>query len=196
MKIQSIKITTTKTKKEAEYEEESSADKQGDSLTIKELHIRYQQVGTFSDTINDIHQNDDDMKIAVIEDIRQTLLKSMYPLPHYCKMVAWILIILLSFVAAIFAIFYGLYFDLHYTEVTNSNNINIESGLYNESGWNNSINLQIEDSLSDQWFAEQESELEASNSASYGGSDSESWLLSIFQSLLLSLLLWQPLGYI
>merc|ERR1719414_2925768 len=31
------------------------------------------------------------------------------------------------------------------------------------------------------------------NGSSYGGSDSESWLLSLFQSLMLSLVLWQPL---
>ena len=59
---------------------------------------------TFSNKIADIHQNNAQHKMEIIDEIRRTLLKSMYPLPNYCKKIAWIIIILWSAAAVFVAI--------------------------------------------------------------------------------------------
>merc|ERR1712048_77811 len=58
---------------------------------------------------------------------------------------------------------------------------------------NVSMDLQIENDASMRLFEEKQNMLAMYNSASYAGSDAQSWLLSIAQSLVTSLLLWQPL---
>ena len=160
---------------------------------IPDLAKQATRMVTFSSKISDIHQNNRQHKIDVIEEIRKTLLKEMHPLPHICKKVAWIIIILWSAAASFIAIVYGLDFDLKYDASPNQDNLNVIEGKYDEECWNNTMNLRIEDELSQQMFNEQQLEIEEQNASTYGGSDSGSWLLSVGQSLLASLLLWQPI---
>ena len=74
---------------------------------------------------------------------------------------------------------------------TNDDNPNAD--MYATDCWNSSLQLRIENALSLDDFEEQYEEQEEMNGSSYGGSDSASWLISLGQSLLLSLILWQPL---
>ena len=94
--------------------------------------------------------------------------------------------------ACICAIVYGLSFDILYKKQINTKNSNYD--IYkNETCWNNTLKLRIENLLSEDAFNRKQIERELQNSSSYGGSDSISWLLSILQSLITSLILWQPL---
>lgn len=68
--------------------------------------------------------------------------------------------------------------------------------MYESGCWNSSLHLRIENALSEDYFDAKYTETDELNSGSYGGSDSRSWLLSLGQSLTLSLLLWQPLTYV
>eukprot|EP01083_Nonionella_stella_P272864 925501_1 len=48
------------------------------------------------------------------ERIRKQLIKSEYPLPHYCKKVAWCLLIVWCIICCAAILFYGAHFDLTY----------------------------------------------------------------------------------
>ncbi len=141
------------------------------------------------------HEKEESYKIMVVSEVRKLIFEDMFPFPNIFKTIAWIIIILWSIGACITALVYGLSFDLTFDDnpPINSNNENIRSGLYEEECWNNSMALRRESALSTELFESSKLELSEWNAGSYGGSDSKSWLLSIFQSLLLSLILWQPL---
>eukprot|EP01083_Nonionella_stella_P127458 386058_1 len=131
-------------------------------------------------------------KIRAAADIRSVLFDKMFPLSYGFKKVGWIVLIIWSLTACICAVVYGLKFDLEARAIDNRNNPNL--ALYqNDECWNNTLALQIEDRLSQQVFMEDYMEQQAKNESSYGGGDAKSWLISIFESLLTSLLLWQPL---
>ena len=86
---------------------------------------------------------------------------------------------------------FGLSFDLDVE--ASPNTANQFSTMYAEDCWNISLLLRIENGLSEDYFTEQSLERQQWNESSYGGSDAASWLLSLAQALLLSLILWQPL---
>jgi len=102
------------------------------------------------------------------------------------------LLIIISIIACLSAIVYGLSFDLSVSETENEDNSNSE--LYNTDCWDTSLQLRLENALSVQLLESAEDEQDELNSSSYGGSDAMSWLLSLFQSVMLSLFLWQPLA--
>ena len=85
-------------------------------------------------------------------------------------------------------------FDVSVSQEANQQNENFD--LYQADCWNSSLSLRIENALSIDYFNEAYAEREQQNASSYGGSDAGSWLLSLGQSLLLSLFLWQPLTYV
>ena len=99
-----------------------------------------------------------------------------------------------SLAACFIAIVYGLSFDMEAAAAANEDNPNAD--MYSTDCWNSSLNLRIENALSLDEFTEEYEEQNEMNSSSYAGSDSASWLLSLGQSLLLSLILWQPLTYV
>ena len=88
-------------------------------------------------------------------------------------------------------IIYGLSFDLSVSESVNTKNANYD--LYESGCWNTSLELRIENALSDEYFDAEYLEREEMNEISYGGSDAGSWLLSLGLQLVLSMVLWQPL---
>ena len=153
------------------------------------------QMNTFGKRVQQMyHEKEDqqDMKIRAVQDIRRVIFESMYPYPRWMKAVGWIILIIWCITTCIIAIVYGLSFDIDMTSEVNTENVNYEF-YSNESCWNRSVYLEIEDTLSRQWV---ESEMESwnlLNAGSYGGSDSVSWIISVFQALAASLILWQPL---
>ena len=77
------------------------------------------------------------------------------------------------------------------TSSDNEDNANYE--LYESGCWNTSLQLRIENELSVGYFGDEFQAAQEANSASYAGSDAGSWLLSLGQSLVLSMVLWQPM---
>eukprot|EP01083_Nonionella_stella_P049576 132036_1 len=143
-------------------------------------------ISIFNEQIEKLYDQDIyEHKIQAISDIRKALFDTMFPLPHAFKRVGWIVLIIWSLAACITAIVYGFKFDIEARA--------IELYQNGDNCWNNTLALRIENRLSQQAFAKDYTEQQAKNASGYGGSDAESWLVSIFQSLLTSLLLWQPL---
>jgi len=136
--------------------------------------------------------SDEAQKLLAVSNIRQFVYDSMFPLPYACRAVTWTLIVVWSAAACIMAIVYGLQFDtLYAAQGLNEDNPNYE--LYKSDCWNTSLQLQMESAATEQDFVRLNDEQAAANASSYAGGDSASWLLSILQSLLTSLLVWQPL---
>eukprot|EP01084_Bolivina_argentea_P256747 432385_1 len=176
---------------EFEEEEESNNLEQNNHLDVEEFVSQLTKkddltMGMISQEIEMLYGNNEENKIAAISQIRKVLFASMFPLPYKCKNIAWIIIIIWSITACITAIVYGLSFDINYMKKG-------ENELYDEECWNKTLKLQIESILSETDFDTKYVQHKIKNTSSYGGSDSSSWLLSIFQSLMTSLILWQPL---
>eukprot|EP01083_Nonionella_stella_P116509 346218_1 len=131
-------------------------------------------------------------KVKAVSEIRMYLFNKAFPLPRKCKKIAWTVVILWSIAATIITIIYGLSFDLEMEAEENHQNPNVAL-IESSDCWNSTLNWQVEERLSKEKFLQDSMKQEALNAASYGGSDSSSWIVSIFQSLLQSLLVWDPL---
>eukprot|EP01083_Nonionella_stella_P172283 590697_1 len=160
----------------------------GEFMQRSDLTIR-----TFNAQITTLYdQENQEHKIRAISDIRKALFDKMFPLSHTFKTVGWIVLILWSLAACVTAIVYGFKFDIEARAIENTENSN--HVLYqNNDCWNTTLALRIEADLSKEKFLNDYVEQEVKNASSYAGGDAKSWLLSIFQSLLTSLILWQPL---
>ena len=126
-----------------------------------------------------------------VSDIRMELYRKKYKYSPYCREVAWCILLMFAIFCCFTAILFGLSFDLHVESSRNRNNPNAD--LYASDCWTTSLHLRIEDDLSVDYFDAVYAKREELNGSSYGGSDARSWLLSLGQSLLLSLFFWQPL---
>eukprot|EP01083_Nonionella_stella_P173732 600142_1 len=181
---------------EESKEEESDGDKPWKDFDMKEFLTKVQKenwsIGRFDAHLGKYYdRNNNEHKIRAMSSIRKILLEQMYPWPHRFKKIGWIMLIVWTLAAVVIAIMYGLSFDMAVTEEANPDNPN--AALYAGDCWNTTLALQIEAGLSKKSFVNAFNAQQAENQASYAGSDSASWLLSIFQSLFQSMLLWQPL---
>merc|ERR1719242_1267150 len=124
-------------------------------------------------------------KLALVENVRLVLYHSLYPLPRYCKKVAWIVLLLWSLSCAFVAIVYGLQFDLMYDE---------ESEWLGDC-WQNFKQNVISRQLSLEYIRQLQDQLSPDRPDNFPGASTSSlsFLISLGQSILLSLLLWQPL---
>jgi len=136
--------------------------------------------------------NDESKKILTVSNIRRLIFDDLFPLPNKCKKVAWIALIVWSIAACVTAMVYGLQFDALYDSRLNPENVNYEE-YATDPCWDNNLYLHLEAEKSDAQFAALNVQQNIENESSYGGGDAQSWLLSVFQSLLTSLVLWQPL---
>ena len=161
------------------------------TLAIRKMTKTISKIGIFNLAIKDIHRNEDDSKIKVVSDVRKSLFNQTHPFPNKCKRYTWILLILWTIAAAIIAVAYGLLFDAPYSKRYNKNIDNY--GLYQRPCWNNSMALQMEYNVSLIDFNSKQQILMNEYGNTYAGNETQSWLLSIFQSLITSLILWQPL---
>lgn len=50
----------------------------------------------------------DHERLQEIQKVREELFNEMYPLPHVCKEIAWVILLILSVAACLAAIVYGL----------------------------------------------------------------------------------------
>eukprot|EP01083_Nonionella_stella_P308653 1089990_1 len=129
--------------------------------------------------------------VKAVSEIRLYLFNKRFPLPHKCKKIAWTILILWSIAATVITIIYGLSFDLEMEAEADPANPNVAL-IEAMDCWNSTLSLQLEDRLSREKFLQDSMRQDVLNAASYGGSDSTSWLVSIFQSLLQSMLVWNP----
>jgi len=135
---------------------------------------------------------DRNRQIRSLDDIRQVLYDRLYPLPYWSRYIGWIIIVLWSIAAIVVAIVYGIQFDQNLDSELDPNNPNYD--LYaNSECWNTTLALQLEAEASKLDFERQAQDVAEKEAGSYAGGDSPSWLLSVTQSLLTSLIVWQPL---
>eukprot|EP01084_Bolivina_argentea_P105219 188357_1 len=149
--------------------------------------------------INEVNEmlTDTGSKLEVVRlthEVRQAIFKQNYPLHSKCKKVAWILLIVWTIGTIIIALLYGIQFDLLYDSVPNDQNSHIER--FNQNCWSVDMQLRIESDLSDLQLLETR-EAQNSNFVDnfYGNAsrDSQTWLLSLVESLFTSIMFWQPL---
>ena len=132
-------------------------------------------------------------QIKLANDTRSMLFHTLYPLDHRYKRWAWIFMVVWTVFVVIMAMNYGIQFDLKYDAVPNAQNSNLAE--YDEECWSNDKRLVIEELLSVRSLQDLQASLESHFSGDYDAQNTESWkwLLSMLQSLLLSIFLWQPL---
>merc|ERR1719361_695571 len=131
-------------------------------------------------------------KVQQLETMRKHFYDYNFPFPPITRKIAWVILVLWSAAATVTAIVYGLSFDLEVEAEDDKKSTNWD--LYESGCWNTSLQLRIENELSIGYFGDEFQEREEANGSSYGGSDAGSWLLSLGQSLFLSMILWQPLN--
>jgi len=206
-------VTVTDQKEEEDDDQEGEGEgpvstKAGDTLTTPDVNwadggyasirgfISEQgnfTLKAFTAHLSSVYADDDyDKKILAINEVRKALYDQLYPLPHFTRYIAWVLVILWSATCVVVSIVYGIQFDQAALAVANEDNPNAE--LYASSScWNTTLSLQLEADASKAQFESDALDQKLAESGSYGGGDSASWLLSIAQSLLMSIILWQPM---
>ena len=176
----------------------SSDDEEGPAdlrlLAVKTNADRYPNMKEFNQATDVLYnltdkEEGESERLLRAKHIRRALFDGMFPLPHKFKKIAWIILIAWSIFAAILCIVYGLRFDLQYDRIENKN----ISSEYSEPCWHEELSKTIQMDESLRLADEKQSVLDDINESTYGGGQSKSWILSIFQSLLTSLILWQPL---
>lgn len=155
---------------------------------VKTVHVALAQAKSY---------NNRSQRVQLVEHIRDVLYRAVYPLPRLCKKLAWILILLWSVVCCYLAILYGIQFDKLYDEQQKN------TELYESDCWQLNVQLMINNNLSKSVVEDANIALAQSNQFSDNyfdedadiiiPADSASWLMSLFQSLILSLIIWQPL---
>eukprot|EP01084_Bolivina_argentea_P134157 236699_1 len=127
--------------------------------------------------------------ITLATAIRLLIFGQIYPLSPAFKKIAWIILILWTIICSIVAILFGLQFDLKYDEIKIND-------IYKHKCWDLYMSLRIESELNQQYINSEQNALDSTYSDNYSNinSDSQTWLLSLMQSLLTSILIWQPLS--
>eukprot|EP01083_Nonionella_stella_P085166 236013_1 len=153
-------------------------------------------------------------KATLTAEIRLILFNYNYPLPHYCKKVAWSILIALSLVCIMTSVIYGIRFDLRSEEmamhIENQEHVLAQMGNLTDSDtdtcWSNMSNqLEAQTQVLEAQvleIKEEQARIEAleepyeddfavifGDEAIY---DSTKWLLNVLISFLLSVFIWQP----
>jgi len=127
-------------------------------------------------------------RMAFMDYVRDKLLRDDHGWPHALKLGAWIFLMLWCAGCSVLAMVYGIQFDLKYGVEENEA---FSKRGYDEQCWDMNPQLLINQELSEQQV---EQNIEGLNN-NFGSHvpDASSWLLSLLESTLLSLFLWQPL---
>lgn len=123
-------------------------------------------------------------QIQMVNSIRLLLLSKSFPYPHWVKKLAWIVLLLGSAGGVFSAILYGLQFDLSYEFV-----VSRERQLC----WENDMKEVLNEEYTDYFVNEKKGKLVYLDAYTDNITDSNSWILSLLESFVLSLLLSQPL---
>eukprot|EP01084_Bolivina_argentea_P264507 448063_1 len=155
------------------------------NTTQQQINIAWKKVHSVTNSADDYNKETRKYKLHLIENIRLTLLNELYPLPNFGKKIAWFLLIIWSMFCVFLAIYYGIQFDLLYEE----------RAEFLGKCWSNDKIKSISYDLSIENIKELQNSLNPNHSSNFPGdiTNSITWLLSIFESVLLSIFLWQPL---
>merc|ERR1711892_928084 len=114
-------------------------------------------------------------KIDDLEKMRKHFYDYNFPFPPMTRTIGWVVLVLWSSGAVLTAIVYGLSFDIT-PEIMGANKANENYALFESDCWNTSLQLRIEDQLSQGNFTAAVDAAEELNEGSFGGSDTSSWL--------------------
>eukprot|EP01084_Bolivina_argentea_P179469 310122_1 len=129
-------------------------------------------------------------RIKLVDTIRTTLFKQTFPLPQYMRGIGWICLCLWTLMCIILSIVYGISFDLQYDTKPIDNFIEI--GYNDTCTMEYNSKLQIVNELTPLYINNLQNKRDEDQ---FPGSttNSQSFLMNISLSILLSMLLWQPL---
>ena len=124
-------------------------------------------------------------RFYLVEYIRFIIFHSMYPHSNKYKKVAWVLMAVWTAAAVLVALVYGLQFDT----------LNVEA-VEGDDCFESLIHRAYETPLTAEYVEQLKAELASGEDDDYSASldESSSWLIALAQSLVASVLLWQPLN--
>ena len=136
-------------------------------------------------------------QMELLNKIREILLKRIYPFPSGCRYCSWFMLIVWCSAMMIVSILYGLQFDLLY-------DVESPHGQQLEDDCSLTLNLKSRLNLNatTEFVETQQASLSSDYSDDYSkylgegvfsATESKRWLLSVVQSLLLSIFWWQPI---
>eukprot|EP01083_Nonionella_stella_P188230 693321_1 len=170
-------------------EEGIDSPKLGDTMTVLSKHQLNTRQETIQKAIKRVKQSDSmHHRLTLVEEIRLVLFDAVYPYSHYCKHVSWMILVIWTATCCVFAIIYGLQFDI-LSQIEKTKNYD---NLHNEANcWTNNQKLRIVDALSESQVFD--TRLDDYFAGIENITDSTSFLLNVALSLLLSIFVWQPL---
>ena len=145
-------------------------------------------------------------RMELADEFRRIIFGSIYDLPHCFKKVAIVFLVFYTIGCVLVSIVYGISFDILYPAQFNegiypirlksqSNKFIVDDAFPSECQ-NMNVGRQMEEILSRNYINEinTESYSYTKRADSWGEiQDSESWIISLFTSLLLSIFIWQPI---
>eukprot|EP01083_Nonionella_stella_P000067 189_1 len=141
-----------------------------------------EKIGTLDVAVDELRKTNSNVhRLQLVDDIRITLFNTLYPLPHRCKCVAWLLLICWTCFVALITVLFSLQFDLKYEAIPNPN---VNDAATNEC-WQNDKKLWIESQLSYQ-------SIDALN-ANLSPSMAVRWSTGCCLSVLLLTLIFEPI---
>eukprot|EP01083_Nonionella_stella_P064723 168974_1 len=148
--------------------------------------------------VNNIKLNLDRLKsttntrvIQLAHDIRDIIYDETYALPSKCNQCAWLMIGTWTVAACGVAILYGLQFDILFN-AKNTQTYALEQDMdCNHTRLQSVMDAQF---INNAIKRKEAQLLDRSSKSDYNVGDSASWLISLGQSLLLSMFVWQPIN--
>ena len=123
-------------------------------------------------------------RLTLVNQIRNRLLQEAYPYPHSMKKIAWILLSLWCLAMSVIALHYGIQFDLLYEMVDQK---------YVPSCWENNFKEKLNNRFTEIYIENKQNSVATEYGLDYI-TDSRAWLISLCESLVFSIFLWQPIG--
>ena len=160
-----------------------------DSLHRLRSNSRKETMSTLDTAVYELKRtNSTAHRLQLVDDVRITLLNSLYPYPSYCKWIAWTILILWTLIAASVAIICSLQFDLEYEA-------ELMSVYQLRDCWQNNRKIMIESELSQRRVDELNDALLHGNfmNTDIEGSESMRWLISCALSICFFMVVLQPL---
>ena len=153
-----------------------------------------------------IQSGNDQTRIELVDEFRKIIFEQIYDLPHCFKKIAIIFLVLYTIGCIYISIVYGISFDILYPIkfsegiypirlTSKSNKFIVDNGFPN-SCRNMNTGREIEEILSTNYIDDINTmSYDYTTKADSWGEiqDSQSWLASLFTSILLSIILWQPI---
>ena len=170
--------------KKAKYEASKLNQRYSLSLDRIKSNCIHERMSTLDIAVEELRKTNSSVhRLQLVNDVRKTLFNTLYPLPHYCKTVAWIIMIFWICVATITAVLCSLQFGLQYEAETNSASNDINQ--YEQDCWENNQKLWIQSELSYAEIADLNAKVTVNSDRSFTKNESVRWLISSIVFVLL-----------